>query len=208
MIFFEIVHGRFSTTDAEPDAEDSRVVHVDAHAQRRGDVDAIREATTAACRVCRQACLCKRRFICRPSMRSGLVGSYRLIEKLGEGGMGTVFLAEDINLKRRVALKVMKPHVAAEQISRERFLREARAAAALDHDNIVAIHGIGEDNGIPYLAMPLLKGQTLGTLLDRGGRAPDLSDRSEDWPRRGARAGGGACPRARSSRHQARKHLD
>jgi tRNA A-37 threonylcarbamoyl transferase component Bud32 len=104
----------------------------------------------------------------------GLIDGYRLIEKLGEGGMGTVYLAEDINLKRRVALKVMKPHVAAEQISRDRFLREARAAAALDHDNIVAIHGIGEDNGIPYLAMPLLKGQPLGTLLDRGPR-PDLA---------------------------------
>ncbi len=103
----------------------------------------------------------------------GLVAGYRLIEKLGEGGMGTVFLAEDINLKRRVALKVMKPHVAAETISRERFFREARAAAALDHDNIVAIHGIGEDNGIPYLAMPLLKGQTLGALLDKGPR-PEL----------------------------------
>src|SRR5580658_6273109 len=73
----------------------------------------------------------------------GLVAGYRLIEKLGEGGMGTVYLAEDINLKRRVALKVMKAHVAAETISRERFYREARAAAALDHDNIVAIHYVG-----------------------------------------------------------------
>src|SRR4051794_37802992 len=68
----------------------------------------------------------------------GMIGPYQLIEKLGEGGMGTVYKAEDTTLKRRVALKVMKPNIASEPVSRERFFREARAAAQLDHDNIVA----------------------------------------------------------------------
>ena len=104
----------------------------------------------------------------------GVIAGYQLIEKLGEGGMGTVYLAEDTNLKRRVALKVMKPHIAAEPISRERFYREARAAAALEHDNIVAIYRVDEENGIPYLAMPLLKGESLGGYLQRIPR-PDLN---------------------------------
>ncbi|MCE9532036.1 MAG: protein kinase [Planctomycetes bacterium] len=96
-----------------------------------------------------------------------MVGEYRLLEKLGEGGMGTVYLAEDAKLQRKVALKVMKKHVASEPISRERFFREARAAAHLEHDNIVAIHQVGEDNGIPFLAMPLLRGESLGTMLKK-----------------------------------------
>lgn len=64
-------------------------------------------------------------------------------------------------LSRRVALKVMKPNIASEPISRERFQREARAAAQLEHDNIVAIFQVGEENGVPFLAMPLLKGESL-----------------------------------------------
>jgi serine/threonine protein kinase len=97
----------------------------------------------------------------------GIIGGYQLIEKLGEGGMGTVYMAEDVSLKRRVAVKVMKPNMAVEPISRDRFFREARAAAALEHDNIVAIHQVSEENGVPYLVMPLLKGESLGGYLTR-----------------------------------------
>ncbi len=103
----------------------------------------------------------------------GTIAGYQLIEKLGEGGMGTVYLAEDVTLKRRVAVKVMRPNIAAEPISRERFFREARAAAALEHDNIVAIHQVAEENGVPYLVMPLLKGESLGSFLQKNSR-PDI----------------------------------
>src|SRR5207248_1366434 len=70
------------------------------------------------------------------------LGGYRVLHKLGEGGMGAVYVAEDTLLKRRIALKVMRPEIAARPTARERFLREARAAAALEHDHIVTIHQV------------------------------------------------------------------
>jgi eukaryotic-like serine/threonine-protein kinase len=98
------------------------------------------------------------------------IANYRLIEKLGEGGMGAVFLAEDVNLRRKVALKVMKPTIATERASRERFLREARAAARIQHDNIVPIFYVGEDKGILFLAMQLLRGESLRARLKHDSR--------------------------------------
>ena len=97
----------------------------------------------------------------------GRLGSYRVLCVLGEGGMGMVLLAEDTRLQRRVALKVMKPLLAADPASRQRFLREARATAALEHDHVIVIHHIDEANGVPYLAMPLLQGETLEDRLRR-----------------------------------------
>src|SRR5262245_36257494 len=70
----------------------------------------------------------------------GRLAEYRVLKELGHGGMGAVFLAEDPKLKRKVALKVMLPQVARVAVNRERFLREAQAAAQLEHDNVVAIH--------------------------------------------------------------------
>ncbi len=84
--------------------------------------------------------------------------------------MGAVFQAEDPSLQRLVALKVMLPAFAATRSARERFLREARAAAALKHDHIVTIHQVGEDRGVPYLAMELLEGDSLESRLQREGR--------------------------------------
>jgi eukaryotic-like serine/threonine-protein kinase len=98
----------------------------------------------------------------------GRLGDYRVLNLLDQGGMGLVFLAEDLRLGRRVALKVMKPTVAANEECRLRFLREARAAAAVEDDHIVPIYQVGEEIGIPYLAMPLLKGETLRQRLRRG----------------------------------------
>src|SRR5262249_27405902 len=91
---------------------------------------------------------------------------------LGRGGMGVVYLAEDTHLQRRVALKVMRPALAASAAAGARFLREARAVAALQLDHIVPIYHVGEDSGTPYLALPLLKGETLEQRLQRGSRLP------------------------------------
>src|SRR5262249_40954549 len=97
----------------------------------------------------------------------GRLGPYRVLKLLGAGGMGMVFQAEDPQLKRCVALKVMQPSLAATESARKRFLREAQAAAAIEHDHIVAIHQVGEDRGVPYLAMPMLQGESLDARLQR-----------------------------------------
>jgi serine/threonine protein kinase len=102
----------------------------------------------------------------------GWLGGYRVMKVLGAGGMGVVFEAEDPKLKRRVALKVLKPALAEGQAARQRFLREAQAIAALEHDHIVAIHQVAEDNGVPFLAMPLLRGETLQDRLQHTGALP------------------------------------
>jgi tRNA A-37 threonylcarbamoyl transferase component Bud32 len=102
----------------------------------------------------------------------GRLGGYRVLKRLGAGGMGVVFLAEDVALRRQVALKVMRPALANNDSARKRFLREARAVAAVEHENIVAIHQVGEEGGVPYLAMPLLKGTSLEERLRAGGALP------------------------------------
>jgi WD40 repeat protein/tRNA A-37 threonylcarbamoyl transferase component Bud32 len=96
----------------------------------------------------------------------GRLGSYRILRVLGSGGMGIVFEAEDTHLVRRVAVKVIKQPFAANESARQRFLREARAAAAIEHDHIVSIFHVGEEGGVPFLVMPFLKGESLeGRLL-------------------------------------------
>jgi WD40 repeat protein len=102
----------------------------------------------------------------------GRLGQYRVLRVLGSGGMGVVFEAEDPDLQRKVALKVMRPWLAADEAARKRFLREARAAAALDHDHIVKIFQVGEDRGVPFIAMQLLRGQSLQNRLRDGDRLP------------------------------------
>lgn len=97
----------------------------------------------------------------------GRLGPYRILKKLGSGGMGVVFLAEDIILRRSVALKVIKPSPVSFDEAKQRFLREARAAAALDHEHVVTIYQVGEDRGVPFLAMQLLQGETLADRLKR-----------------------------------------
>lgn len=97
----------------------------------------------------------------------GQLGPYRLLKRLGAGGMGVVYVAEDSQLQRRAALKVMQPRLAAEAAARQRFLREARAAAALTHDHIVGIYQVGEERGIPFIAMQLLEGESLQERMRR-----------------------------------------
>jgi hypothetical protein len=102
----------------------------------------------------------------------GRLGPYRVLKVLGAGGMGVVFRAEDPHLARHVAIKAMLPTLAASDSARQRFLREARAAAAIKHDHIVTIHQVGEDHGVPFLAMEFLEGEPLDARLEREGMLP------------------------------------
>src|SRR5580692_564730 len=90
-----------------------------------------------------------------------VLGHYRVLEKIGSGGMGIVYRASDERLGRDVAIKILKPSLAHDQDRLRRFEQEARAAAALTHPNIVAIYDIGMHDGAPYIVSELLEGQTL-----------------------------------------------
>jgi hypothetical protein len=103
----------------------------------------------------------------------GRLGDYRVLDLLGRGGMGVVLAAEDPQLRRRVALKVIQPEATTNPRARARFLREARAAAKLQqHDHIVPIYHVGEQNGVAFMVMPLLAGESLEDHLERESRLP------------------------------------
>ncbi|MBD3336543.1 MAG: protein kinase [Candidatus Eisenbacteria bacterium] len=89
------------------------------------------------------------------------LGRYRILEAIGEGGMGRVYLAEDPALKRKVAVKILPPEAASSKERRKRLLHEAQAASGLNHPNIVTIYDLGEDDGAPYVAMELVDGVSL-----------------------------------------------
>src|SRR5271169_6783780 len=96
------------------------------------------------------------------------LGHYRIIEKVGAGGMGEVYQAEDSQLLRRVALKFLPERIVADPAAVERFIREARAASALNHPNIVTIHEIGETGPNRYIVMELIAGWTLRKIIGQG----------------------------------------
>ena len=94
------------------------------------------------------------------------IGRYEILSEIGRGGMGAVFKAKDPVLDRVVALKTMSANVLSEEGMRERFLREARSAARLQHPNIVTIYEFGEVEGAPFIAMELLAGENLADAVD------------------------------------------
>ncbi|UCC45636.1 MAG: protein kinase, partial [Candidatus Zixiibacteriota bacterium] len=100
-------------------------------------------------------------------LKGGVVVShYRIIEKIGAGGMGEVYLAEDTELNRKVALKFLPPHLCQDADCRARFKREAQAAAALSHPNIITIYEVAEHEGRPFFAMELVEGRSLREFAD------------------------------------------
>jgi beta-lactam-binding protein with PASTA domain/tRNA A-37 threonylcarbamoyl transferase component Bud32 len=99
-------------------------------------------------------------------------GRYRILRKLGSGGMANVYLAEDEDLGRRVAIKILNERYAHDELFNERFRREAKSAAALSHPNIVSIYDRGEADGIPYIAMEVIEGRSLKELILTRGPLP------------------------------------
>src|SRR5712675_3479767 len=95
------------------------------------------------------------------------LGRYEIRSKIGEGGMGEVYLAEDTKLDRKVALKILPAEVASNRDRMERFIREAKSAAALSHPNIAQIFEIGEHDGTHYIAMEFVDGVTLRYRIHR-----------------------------------------
>src|SRR5437667_8793178 len=105
---------------------------------------------------------------------SQVIAHYRIIDKLGAGGMGEVYLAEDTKLNRKVAIKFLPESLVADEQARKRLLREARAAARLDHPNICAIHEVSEEDGRSFIVMQYIEGETLDLIMKR--KPLDLSE--------------------------------
>ena len=118
-------------------------------------------------------------------MPERIIGHYRVLEKIGSGAMGEVFRARDERLGRDVALKLIRQSSSENPDHLRRFELEARAAAALNHPNIVAIYDVGFDDGSPYIVCELLQGQTLRKRLAEGALPIRLASITRDKSCRG-----------------------
>src|SRR5262245_48190074 len=96
------------------------------------------------------------------------IGPYRILSKLGSGGMGDVYRAVDTRLERDVAIKVLPEQLASDEDRIERFAREARAISALNHPNICTLYDVGEQEGLRFIVMELIEGERLDDRLTRG----------------------------------------
>ena len=101
------------------------------------------------------------------------ISHYIILDKLGEGGIGIVYKAKDIKLKRSVALKFLPPECMQNKKDKTQLILEARAAAAINHPNICTIHDINEYNGQHFIVMELMEGETLREIMDRRGSLPE-----------------------------------
>ena len=101
------------------------------------------------------------------------LGHYRILEKLGQGGMGVVYKTQDTHLERLVALKLLPPEKVADVERKRRFVREAKCASALNHPNIVTIYDIDHDAGVDFIAMEYVEGRTLTQLIPSSGLRTD-----------------------------------
>ena len=104
-------------------------------------------------------------------LKAALKGTYEIERELGHGGMATVYLANDVKHQREVAVKVLRPDLAA-ALGPDRFLREIRIAANLTHPHILPLHDSGEAEGFLYYVMPFIEGQTLRDRIDKEGELP------------------------------------
>ncbi len=104
-------------------------------------------------------------------LNTALEGRYRVVRELGEGGMATVYLADDLKHERKVALKVLKPELAA-VVGAERFLAEIKTTANLTHPNILPLHDSGEADGFLFYVMPYVEGESLRDKLNRDHQLP------------------------------------
>ena len=109
-----------------------------------------------------------------PSIVGQTISHYRILEKLGQGGMGEVFLAEDQKLHRKVAIKFLPAEIAGDERAKQRLIREAQTAATLDHPNICAIYEVGQEGGHSFIVLQYIEGETLAARLTRG--LPDSAE--------------------------------
>jgi serine/threonine-protein kinase len=105
----------------------------------------------------------------------GRLGPYNILSIVGQGGMGIVLRACDTTLGREVAIKILAPGLAHEGAARERFAREARTVAAINHDNVLSIYAVSDSGGLPYLVMPYIAGRSLAEKIEREGRLAPLA---------------------------------